>query len=241
MRVTAPAAASLPSLSPAATMAVALEPLRRSQGVRLGVIGRTGSGKTYALRKAVRAALAGLDLAYVLTDEPLTWGDCQIRRDLRDCRDNPLVPASAGGSSLICFEGDVFQRREESPEALAADAWRRCAPPYRFRVAVVVDELRSAAIGGRWNEPGGDLQRAFSQGRKVGLSVFWGTQVPQEVPREAFSQSELWLFELSGRETRYLLGLRLIDEALAEVLPRLGPRRFVVLRSGDWDGAVYQF
>jgi len=227
--------------SPRSLVAAIVSEVRRGQGVRVGVVGRTGSGKSYALRALTTALLPALDLALVRSDEPSEWKNAQVRTDLRDCRDRPLVGQSAGGSRLIVLAGDPFQRRGESPDAIAAEAWRRAAPPWRFRAAVIVDELRDAADNGRWRVPDGDLPRALSQGRKVGLSVCWGTQSPQEVPREALGQSDLWLFQLSGREVEHLYRLRVIDADARAALPLLPLRSFISVSGGAWDRAVYRF
>jgi hypothetical protein len=231
-------------LSPSKAMAELLHPLKKQQGVRIGCVGPTGSGKSYALRALVADAEESVDLVYVCADKPgegAEWNG-QERIDLADCRARPLVRRVDGGSRVVVLSGDPFARRDVSPDAVAADAWRLAAPPERFRSIVVVDELRRAAAGQRWREPDGDLPRAFTEGRSVGISVMWGCQSPQDVPREALGQSDLLLFRLEGREGEYLRRYRLIDDDLSAVVSNLPPRAFVVRRLGvGWDGRTYRF
>jgi hypothetical protein len=221
-----------------------LGPMRRGQGVRIGCVGPTGSGKSFALRSLVTRAAAFADLVYVCADKPgesAEWSG-QERVDLDDCRERPLIPVGKGGSKIVVLGGDPFKRRNVDPETVARDAWANAAPPRRFRAVVVVDELRRAAKGQAWRTADGDLPRVFTEGRSVGISALWGAQSPQEVPREALGQSDLLIFQVEGREAEYLRKYRLIDNELADLLPSLPRHAFVVRRNGSGhDGRIYRF
>lgn len=222
-----------------------LAPLSQGRGVRIGAVGRTGSGKSFALREVVRLAAPAIDAVFVVDDgeDAADWngGDCQLRADLADCRERPLVAGRDGGSRVVVLEGNVFARRSQDAEPLATQAWGLAARG--FKVALVWDEFKKA-LGGpqRWADPRGDVPRTFSDGRKPGISAFWGTQFPQEPPREAFGQSDLLLFALDAREVEYLRQRRVVDDRQAEAIVRLQNGEFVArLLGAPWNGTVYRF
>lgn len=230
--------------NPSPAIGELLRPLRSGQGVRIGACGPTGSGKSWALRLVVKRAAKSIDGIYVCADKPgeaKQW-DGQERIDLADCRDRPLVSGARGGSNVIVLSGDPFARRFVDPDSVAQDAWKRAAPPTRLRVGVAVDELRRAAKGQHWRTPDGDLPLIFTEGRAVGLSVFWGCQSPQDIPRDALGQSDLLLFRCEGREAEYLRKYRLVSDELAARMAHLPDHSFAIRRLGQpWDGRIYRF
>jgi hypothetical protein len=162
------------------------------------------------------------------TEDNHRWNG-QRRIDLQDCHDKPLVSRAEGGSHIVVLAGDPFARRNPDPEAVAVDAWNLAAKPRpdgkRYASAIVIDELRRATSSPkRWIVAQGELPRAFSEGRKVALSVLAATNFPQEVPREALGQSHLVIFRLEGGETSYLRENRLVSPELCEEIAQLPPR-----------------
>jgi hypothetical protein len=211
-----------------ALTAALLAPLAQGRGTRIGTVGLTGSGKSWALRELVKRAAPALDVAIVHddTEDAGKWGG-QLRTDLVHVRDRPLVTREESGSPVVVLTGNPFARVYADPEASAAEAWRLAARGWK--TAVVLDELKRGTDGQRWKTgPTGDLPRIFTEGRKSGVSSFWATQSPQEIPREAFSQSELLIFLLDGREAEYLRRIGVVDDAQAEKLPRLRNGEFMV-------------
>ncbi len=229
---------------PSSAIADLLRPLRSGDGVRIGACGPTGSGKSWALRRIVADASRMIDGIYVCADKPgeaRTWAG-QGRIDLDDCRARPLTPGSQGGSNVVVLSGDPFARRFVDCDLVATDAWARAAPPGKLHVGVVVDELRRAAKGQHWRVPDGDLPLIFTEGRAVGLSVFWGCQSPQEIPRDALGQSDLLLFRCEGREAEYLRKYRLIADDIADRIASLPDHSFVIRKLGrPWDGRIYAY
>jgi DNA helicase HerA-like ATPase len=204
------------------------------EGVRVGAIGTTGSGKTYALRCLARDAAPRVSLTFIMDDDPRAadlWRPTQQRIDLQDCGDRPLLPREQGGSSRVLLTGDVFERRRLDPETVAAEAWRLAREG--FSIVIVIDELRRAASGGRWLVPDGELARAFSEGRKARISILWATQAPQEVPREAFGQSDLLFFRMGGREASALDRARLIERESLGKIASLPRGDFILRRLSD--------
>jgi hypothetical protein len=219
-----------------------LAPLRGGEGVRIGAVGITGSGKSYALREVVARAAPAIDVLYVIDDKDRAkdWKG-QARIDLDDARARPLVRRRDGGSNVVVFTGDPFARRRPDPESIARDAWRVAAQG--FTCAEVLDELRRACRSPQhWEDPAGDCPRILTEGRSVGLSLLWGTQFPQEVPREAFSMSDVLLFLCEAGELDYLVRKRVISQQQADVVSRLENGQFVVRRLGKpWDGTIFRF
>jgi len=207
--------------------------LDRGKGERVVCLGVTGMGKSYALRALGAAAAARVDILYVLddTDDSPRWGG-QRRIDLDDCAAKPLVSRAEGGSHIVVLTGEPFSRRVPNPEAVAVDAW--ALAQRGATCAIVIDELRRATdTPKQWSVPGGDLPRAFSEGRKVGISVLAATNFPQEVPRESLGSSHLVIFRLGGGESSYLRQRRWVDWDMADEIDKLPPRECLIRWLGE--------
>ena len=113
----------------------------------------------------------------------------------------------------------------------------------RHRVRLVVDELDRALTPGGRELRSEYLRACLTQGRAMGLSVLWGTQTPQRVPREALDQaSSLSLFRLGPRALNYLDSVCLFDPAMLARVQTLDVGDFVLWRNGyPWDRCVYRF
>ncbi|HYM46765.1 MAG TPA: hypothetical protein VES65_11480 [Solirubrobacteraceae bacterium] len=227
----------------------ALAPLAFGEAPRIGILGDSGTGKTEAARALVKDWITRVpSFALVLDDKELRARfEGQERRDLADLAAQPPAPEPR----VLVLRGDVRRGVEVDPEEAAAWAWAMAA---RNRASLVVyDELTRAARNGRWLAGRDSLfPKTFGQGRAAGLSSIWGTQSPQDAPREPFEQSSvIYCFRLDGLGLNTLVDRNyVLDEGLAEVIRSLPgdelppPERgyFVLLRRGrPWDGNVYRY
>lgn len=109
------------------------------------------------------------------------------------------------------------------------------------RVALVVDELSDAASGIKsFSKPVGAKRLAwmdmlYRQGRELGISLLTGTQLPQEVPRSAFSLSDtLGFFRQCGHEANYYsTHLGLLSDDDVKLLAELEDYEMLLIRKGD--------
>jgi DNA helicase HerA-like ATPase len=106
---------------------------------------------------------------------------------------------------------------------------------------LVVDEFHRALTpaGREFTAPAvGEL---LSEGRAIGASLIWTTQLPQRVPPTAFDQSRLILLGQGNKACAYLVSANVIDERTAAAVTALGVGQFVIVSpEEDWDGTIYQ-
>lgn len=237
--VAAPGAgAGLRRCSGDSAIAVITEPARSGDGWRHGFLGDTGMGKTWAMRE-----LAQLPGALVLIhDDKRAQPEYPDVRYFRTTGELLAVPlAELEHLTAAGFRGDVYAGLTCEVDAVAALALElaRAHVPCRL----VVDELeRATSSGGRELESDA-LRRCFTQGRAMNLSVLWGTQTPQRVPREALDQSSsVGIFRLGPRALNYLDERCFFDPAMLAAVERLERGEFVLWRNGHpWDRCVYRF
>lgn len=216
------------------------------EGVRVGIVGDSGTGKTHAAQAFVAAYLERLP-GYVLVAD----AKCERRfggqeyASVAELAARPPAPEPR----ILSFRGDPWSGVDLRPDEVAALAWRIGA---RRRVTLtVLDELDgSAARAGQWRRGTEWIPRTFTQGRAHGLSVLWGAQAPQAAPREAFGQSDYLLcFRLAGAELRLLKERGYLGGVPPELVPGLPGATsppaergaFVLLARGlPWDGQVYR-
>lgn len=227
-------------------LAIALQPVAFGEGARIGILGDSGTGKTHVACDLIAAYLAASPGIVVVIDgkpgRSRFFG--QERRDLADLQAHPL----ANEPRVLVFRGDP-PNVDPDVEAIAAFCWGIVK---RRPVMLVIDELRDATAarkpGHRWISRVAD---AFTKGRSSRFSVAWGSQSPQDCPREAFEQSSVILCsKLAGKGLRYLRELDYLDGGADDVLPNLPgddapPNKrgvFLALRRGrPWDGRRYKF
>lgn len=109
------------------------------------------------------------------------------------------------------------------------------------RVALVVDELSDAAAGAKsFAKPAGAkrmswMDMLYRQGRELGISLLMGTQLPQEIPRSAFSLSDtLGFFRQCGHEANYYCDqIGLLTESEVKLLAELDEYEMLIVRKGD--------
>jgi energy-coupling factor transporter ATP-binding protein EcfA2 len=224
--------------------AVALRPLEWGEGARAGVLGDTGTGKTTATLRLISAYLrASPGLVVVVDGKPTSSPFARIGQERADLHDVIRRP--------VANEPRVIVLRSSSPNVSAIVTW--CWAISRRRpVLLVLDELRVSTTGHR---PGqrwaGPLADAFTQGRTSRFSIVWGSQSPQDCPREAFEQTGVILCSrIAGMGLRTLRDRGYTDGGAELVLPTLPGEDdppadrgvFLALRRGRaWDGVRYKF
>lgn len=222
--------------------AIALRSLEWGEGARAGVLGDTGTGKTTATLRLIAAYLRTSPGLVVVVDasQARTQYAGQERVDVHDVIARP-----------IANEPRVTVLRAPEPNTDMIVRW--CWSIARRRpVLLVLDELRDHTVG---HKPGqvwrGPLANAFTTGRKHRFSIVWGSQSPQDCPREAFEQTDVMLCSrIAGagadrlRERKYIT--RETEAVLASLPGSDDPPAergiFLALRRGrPWDGVRYKF
>lgn len=219
------------------------------EGARIGLLGDSGCGKSYAAR-AIRLAYldrcAGL-VAVADSKGEGSWPG-EIYASVADLAGRP--PA---GREIV-FQADLFSGEPLSLEAVAS--WQWAVAARRRPVLVIYDEISDGCIArgerGAAFLPGStQLPRVFTHGRRVQISAVWGAQYAQQVPREAWEESDSILcWRQAGnalailRRRHYLEGEGVEEAILSLPGPELPPARrgaFVWLRRARaWDGRIYR-
>ena len=227
-----------------------VEPETRGEAARVGFLGDSGSGKSSAIKR-----LLPHDPRESVT---LIHDDTKINAQYEG---QVLGVADLAGASddgrVVIFRGDPFAGTTVEVNDVARLAVQLARA--RVKVRLVVDELdRVLTPGGRellrTDEAGPFAPSPFhvslTQGRALGLSVFWSTQGPHRTPREVIDQATaILLFRLGPRALSYLDGSMFFDPALLKTIPNLAVpedgstvSEFVLWRPGrPWDGAIYAF
>jgi hypothetical protein len=227
-----------------AAMVVLQPALRQREGVRHGSFGASGSGKSYATALLLDIALTqgACDVVFSLDDK---GREAQFKGILYT---NPAdfaargLPEDAPPAPHVIFRGDLRNDVVCSAEEVAGFAWD-LSRKTGIAVAVNIDELASAATpaGREWTAP--SVRKAFNQGRALGLSIFWTTQIPQRVPPEALDQcGTVFLFRLDGRALNYLSDIVDLPPEMTRILPTLERGDFLLYQPGQpWDHHIYRF
>lgn len=221
----------------AAAWAKLAAPLKRKEGIRVGAIGITGSGKTTGMLDFLaylhREQLIEVALIYdikmpqpqypgtvihdanTVLDSPPEQYPTQLVLRRRGIDDTPSVEVAAHVTKVASYNG--------VPTILVMDEFKRAlSPSGKEFTAPTVGEL-------------------LSEGRGIGASLFWTIQLPQRAPTEAFDQSQIILFRCGRKVLSYLLDQKVIDQATADVVGRLHTGEFVLVSSEeDFDGVVYK-
>lgn len=221
----------------AAAWARLAAPLRRKEGIRVGALGISGAGKTTGLVDFVASLqterLIDVTLIYDIK-LPIPQYPGQVSHDANDITNSPpeRYPAAM-----------VLRRKDLDHEPSLEDAARVTlhASYHGVPTLLLVDEFaRALSPSGReFTAP--SVRRLLSEGRALGASLLWTTQLPQRTPTEAFDQSQILLFRCGAKALAYLIDQRVIDEKTAAVVAALERGQFVLVASDeDFDGIVYE-
>jgi hypothetical protein len=227
-------------------VAICLASMRFGEAPRVGCVGDTGTGKSRAMRALAAGWLArnpGLILA--LDKGGASGFEGQRRVSVSDLQLHPM----ATEPRAVVFTGDLAAWIDPDPEEVARLAWRLRAR--RTGSLVVVDELKWCARASWWKRGTKYLPQICSEGRKHDVGILWGTQSPQDAPREAIEEAGiLVVFRLAGlgvrclRDRDYLLGMPdgTLESLPGEESPPSERGRCVILRRGhSWDGRFHRF
>lgn len=228
-----------------------LEPLEKGLGIRVGWLGNTGMGKTFAMAWVIDEILdAGLEDAVLIIDDKndgAPWPGIR-RANPGTLADNP--PADDEEVTVVVYRGAAIDPASTvDVNEVAEQAWQIARQSGQGEdeghpaVMIVVDEMRRAVSpsGREWRAP--MVAKTLSEGRAAagGISIMWGTQAPQRLTVEAFDQSMLCVFKLGHRGRSYLERSDLISQQVSAVIAGLGVREFIVVDdAGDWNGKVYE-
>lgn len=212
-------------------------PLRSGQGIRVGAIGVTGSGKTTSvvsfLDYLAAAHLAHLVIIHdVKMPLPQFEGRIEHEADAVIARPPQQYPATI-----------VLRRNglDHTPDVEKAARVTLHASFSGVPTVLVLDEFSRATTrsGKEFTAP--SVEKILSEGRGIGASLIWGAQLPQRVPTSAYDQSAIVL-QRSGRKVlSYLIDQKVIDNAAADVVARLGVGDFILATAEeDFDGEIYQ-
>jgi energy-coupling factor transporter ATP-binding protein EcfA2 len=229
----------------------ALAALRFGEGVRFGFLGDTGTGKTTLARQLVAMYLQeSPGVALVIDDKnPRPQYKGVYRRDRADLAAQPVDEKTDG--RLIVLRGEPM--RVGGGVDLESIAELQIMLAKRGRPSLgLYDELDEAATGGQWAAGReSSLAWCFGKGRGSGVSVGWGTQETEAVPRQAFNQSEvIFAFRMQGNPVRLLDRRGYLEGGADRILPRLaGPPAppakrgtYLILRRGQpWDRQIYKW
>lgn len=224
--------------------------LEKGRGVRVGWLGNTGQGKTFAMAWVIDEILdAGLEDAILIVDDKnddAPWPGIR-RANPGTLAKNP--PAEDDEATVVVYRGAAIDPASTvDVNEVAEQAWEIARQPGEDdeghpAVMIVVDEMRRAVSpsGREWRAP--MVAKTLAEGRAAagGISIMWGTQAPQRLTVEAFDQSMLCVFKLGHRGRSYLETANLISKQVSGVIAGLREREFIVVDdAGDWNGLVYE-
>jgi hypothetical protein len=106
------------------------------------------------------------------------------------------------------------------------------------QVALIIDELSDAQQSERHFVKGHKryswLELLYRQGRERGASIVAATQLPQEIPRCAYSLSDtMGMFIQEAHESEYYRRLGILSDADIETVANLCEYQFLLWRRGD--------
>lgn len=239
--VAAPAPARIHSLRTvrpaAAAWEILAEPLRRKEGIRVGALGITGTGKTTGILAFLAYLQAEKLIDLVLIHDvklPVPQYGGQIIHDAEDVRRAP--PENYPAVRVL--------RRlnlDHMPSVQEAAAFTRAASYEGIPTILVVDEFgRAVSPHGRtFTAPA--IAELLSEGRALGASLIWSIQIPQRAPTEAYDQSQIKLYRCGTKSLAYLVDQHVVDQAAADLIAGLQRGQFVLCSTEtDFDGVIYE-
>lgn len=207
--------------------------LQRGWGLRHLWIGYSGSGKTVANCK-LADYLYGQGVITICVDQksktsPYVGEEISSITELPAVASRRAVIRGFARNNKLSDRVD-FDRLAQAVWLIAKDG---------KQVALVCDELSDAqksekhfATAQRGAMPW--LNILYRQGREVGASIAAATQLPQEIPRAAYSLSDsVGVFRQESHESEYYKRLRILSDADVETVAELPDYTFLLWRRGD--------
>ncbi len=218
-------------------------PLREGKGIRLVIYGITGKGKTTGVREflAFCAAEQLVDLTIIhdvkIRDRVQYEG--LVVYDARSIYTTDVL------SRLPAFPASVVLRKRGLDHMPSVDQAARVtleSANERIRTMLVVDEFARAIeedVPGGFRK--GSTTRIACEGYGLGASLIAIKQLPQFMPTEVRTQSELVIFGVSGDGLTHLIDERAVPQSMADTIARLPVGHFMIKPAeGEPDGLVYK-
>lgn len=213
-------------------------PIGDKEGIRIGCLGVSGSGKTTGL-KAFLAYLIEQQLVAVV-----------IIHDVKNPLPQYRGTRIAGEAEIVIrkpaevFPDVVVLRRrsiDHQPDLERAAQVTKHASYHGTPTVLVVDELSKALSQSGREFVCPTVQELLTEGRGFGASLLWSAQLPQRVPTVAYDMSRVLFFRCGRKVLNYLVDLKIVDLELAGVISRLPRGRFIIAGSEEeWNGVVYE-
>lgn len=212
-------------------------PLKKAEGIRVAAVGVTGVGKTTAMIDFLNYLQANRLVTLVLVHDikgPRPQYDGQIIHEASTALSHPPKewPATL-----------VLRRRgmDHTPSVEDAARITKAASYHGVPTMLVVDEFNRAVSPSGREITCPSVGELFSEGRALGASMLWTTQLPQRVPTQAWDQSQVMLFRSGSKARSYLDDADVIDRPTAAVVAGLGVGEFVIVGADeDFDGQIYE-
>lgn len=213
-------------------------PLREGQGIRVGALGVTGKGKTTAVVQFLEY-LKAEQLAHLVIIHDIKLPTVQYPHERIVWEADAIIrrPPETYPATVVLRRRDI----DHTPSVDLAARVTKHASYNSVRTTLVIDEFHRALTpaGREFTAPAvGEL---LSEGRAIGASLIWTTQIPQRVPTTAWDQSRIMLLGQGKKACAYLVAASVIDEETADAVAGLAVGQFVLVSpEEDWNGTVYQ-
>lgn len=213
-----------------------LAPLAAGEGIRIGPLGVSGSGKTTTIRNFIAAALATNAVHMVIVHDvkgPAAQYPGVVAHEADELIHNPpkFWPALR-----------VLRRRslEHIPSVELAAKLTLHASYHAVPTMLVVDEFSRATTPAGREFVAPSVGLLLSEGRALRASLVWSAQIPQRVPPVAFDQSRILLHRQGPRAISYLVDQNVIDARTADTVSSLKTGEFIIAAADeDADEFIY--
>lgn len=205
--------------------------LQKGWGLRHLFIGYSGSGKTYAnaiLQHYLAQSVITISVDQKSKVTPYAGAEVTSIADLPTVQLRQAVIRGMARGNELSDRVD-FDKLAHAVWLIARDG---------RQVALIYDELNDAqrsekyfarSVGApSWND------YLYRQGREWGASICAATQLPQEIPRCAYSLSDsIGFFRQEAHESEYYRRLHILSDDDIEVVANLPQYTFLLWRRGD--------
>jgi hypothetical protein len=216
-------------------------PLREGKGQRIVVYGITGKGKTTGVKQFL-AYLHAENLIDLVLVHDVKFRD-KVQYEGKVIFDARAIYTAEGAPQT--FPASFVLRKRGLDHMPSVDTAARVVMESAnegIRSMLLVDEFARAIeedIPGGFRK--GSTNRIACEGYGLGASLIAIKQLPQFMPTEVRTQSELVLFGMGGDGLTHLVDEKAVSPKMAETIHRLGVGHFVIKPAeGDPDGLVYK-